>query len=387
MNWESKPQNGAVSKAESLNLPTLTNADLTLNAGRKTGILASFNRQKWFIKLTNKEYWDGRIFFLPLIFYIPYLAARARSFFFFTAANPAIPTGGMVGESKEAISRFIPPQYRPKTVVFRQGMSLWDVRQLVETTGLQFPVVLKPTVGCRGLMVQKANAYGDIFTHLTQYPTDFLAEEFIDLPIEAAVLYWKNPETGKSGIDSITIKEFLSVIGDGERPVLDLLMDNPRGVLQVERLSREQPNLMTFVPKLGEKLVVEPIGNHCRGTKFLNYNHLISAEMVAGFDKIQADLTGCYLYRLDLKVPSLADLQAGRNVKIMEINGVGSDPAHIFDPSVSLFEMCAAYVRLWRKIYEIGTALNRRGEAYMTYANYKNFVAQQAAVVALQKEI
>jgi hypothetical protein len=242
---------------------------------------------------------------------------------------------------------------------------------------MQFPLILKPVVGCRGLMVEKVNNLRDIYEHIFHFPTQFLIEEYIDYPVEAAVLYWKNPETGKSGIQSIAGKAFLTVIGDGRKTVKSLLMQNSRGILQIERLEKDKPELLKYIPQSDEKVLVEPIGNHCRGTKFLNYNHLITPEMIAAFDKIQADLPGCFVFRLDLKTPSVSDLQAGRNIKILEINGVGSDPAHIYDPSTPFFEIWAAYIRLWKKIFEVSTALHRQGVPYMKLKEYKNYVKIQ----------
>ncbi len=45
---------------------------------------------------------------IPTYFYWIYYAICARSLFFFSAANPAIETGGLFGESKEAIFDQIP---------------------------------------------------------------------------------------------------------------------------------------------------------------------------------------------------------------------------------------------------------------------------------------
>ena len=299
---------------------------------------------------------------------------------FFTAANPTIPTGGMVGENKADISSWIPPQYRPKNAVIQPSDTLSDVQNSFEKAQLQFPIVLKPTIGCRGLMVKKVETWSEITEHISQHPTTFLMEEFVDYPTEAAVLYWKHPETGKSGIQSVTIKEFLTVTGDGKSTVECLLMQNSRGILQLERLKKEKFDLLCSMPKMGETVVVEPIGNHCRGTKFLNFNHLITPEMVAAFDKIQADLPDCYVFRLDIKTPSVSDLQNGQNVKILEINGVGSDPAHIFDPQTPFFEIWAAYFRLWKTIYDVSTAQHRLGVPYMSVKEYKTFVKKQKEV-------
>ena len=41
-------------------------------------------------------------------------------------------------------------------------------------------------------------------------------------------------------------------------------------------------------------------------------------------------LPGMYYVRFDLRCPSLDDLAAGRNLQILEINGVGAEPAHIY---------------------------------------------------------
>lgn len=380
MNWESMTSTTNV-------LPTANNPYLSKIPTHwriDMSVKKALNRKKWFIRLTNKEYWHGRVYTFPVIIYTIYLAIRARSPLFFTAANPAIPTGGMVGENKADISRWVPPQYRPKNSVIEPTDNFPNIIKNFEKAGLQFPIILKPAVGCRGLMVKKVNTWQEITEHIRKYPTTFLMEEFVDYPIEAAVLYWKNPETGESGIQSVTLKEFLTVIGNGKLAVQCLLMQNPRGILQIDRLKRESADLLCSIPQAGEKVVVEHIGNHCRGTKFLNYNHLISKEMVAAFDKIQADLPGCFVFRLDIKTPSVSDLQTGKNVKILEINGVGSDPAHIFDPNIPLSETWSAYLKLWKKIFEVSTAQHRLGVPYMTLNEYKVFVKRQKEVEDLE---
>ncbi|NJN35659.1 MAG: hypothetical protein HC817_16740 [Saprospiraceae bacterium] len=93
----------------------------------------------------------------------------------------------------------------------------------------------------------------------------------------------------------------------------------------------------------------------------------------------------CYVFRLDLKTPSVSDLQNGRNIKILEINGVGSDPAHIFDPTISFYEIYGSYMRLWRTIFEVSTALHRRGVDYMSVSEYRAFMRKQNAVETLDK--
>jgi hypothetical protein len=344
---------------------------------RVTKWLQNFQDKKWVIRLTHKEFWDMPYLYPLIVFSYPYWAFRAKSWLFFTAANPGIETGGMMGESKAKINDMIPPPYRPQNVTIsaNEPRAIWQSR--LKKSGITFPLIAKPVVGARGLMVEKIPDLEALNTHITRFGVDFMIEEFIDYPIEAAVLYWKNPITEQSGIFSITIKKFLTVKGNNQDTVRELLKKCFRGILQIERLDKEKPALMNSIPKCGEEKLVEPIGNHCRGTTFLNGNHLINHDMVKAFDTIQSHLDGCYFYRLDLKTPSIDDLQHGRNIKILEINGVGSEPAHIYDPEYPLWKIWRDTWLMWRKIYEIGEANHFLGIPYQTYSEFKEYVKTQ----------
>src|ERR1051325_5693035 len=59
-------------------------------------------RRHW-RRLTRWEFWPPYLFYPPVVAYIFYLGAKHRSMTLFTAANPAIPAGGFVGESKHEI--------------------------------------------------------------------------------------------------------------------------------------------------------------------------------------------------------------------------------------------------------------------------------------------
>ncbi|MEO0974776.1 MAG: alpha/beta fold hydrolase, partial [Pseudomonadota bacterium] len=51
-------------------------------------------------RLSRWEFWPPWVFYAPLVVYILYLGVRFRGMTVFTAANPAIPASGFVGESK-----------------------------------------------------------------------------------------------------------------------------------------------------------------------------------------------------------------------------------------------------------------------------------------------
>ena len=46
------------------------------------------------------EYWPAWLLYPPLMVYLVWLGVRHRGLTVFTAANPAMPAGGVIGESK-----------------------------------------------------------------------------------------------------------------------------------------------------------------------------------------------------------------------------------------------------------------------------------------------
>lgn len=90
---------------------------------------------------------------------------------------------------------------------------------------------------------------------------------------------------------------------------------------------------------------MNPIGNHNRGTKFLSGQHLINQSVLRAMRQVTADLEGFYYGRLDLKIKSLEELSRGEGIKVLEINGVNSEPAHIYDPGMHL-------LTAWRTIFK-----------------------------------
>lgn len=288
------------------------------------------------MKWTNYEYWPYLLFFLPLVPYWLLLAIRARSLTFFTAANPGIEHGGVFGESKMDILEMIDKKYLPISVFFDKSADSKMVLDSLISSQLEFPIILKPDVGERGKSVEKIDDIRMLEAYLENTEVDFIAQEFIDYEVELGVLYYKFPNNAGSGITSIVTKELLAVIGDGEATLLTLLEQSDRARFQIPSLSTKFS--MDMVLKKGEVLNVEPIGNHCRGTKFLSGMHLINDDLIKIFDAISENIKGFNFGRFDLKVKSIEDLMKGENIKILELNGVTSEPGHIYDPQWTLFK-------------------------------------------------
>ncbi len=290
------------------------------------------------VKIIYYEYWPFWLFFLPLVPYWVYLAIRAKSWTYFTAANPGIIHGGVFGESKIDILEKIEPKYRPVTLFFKVESTLHQVMQAIEKSELIFPIIIKPNIGERGSAVEKLESESELEHYLEQNDQDFIIQEFVDYEIELGILYNKRPISGTSNITSIVQKEFLGVTGDGTSSIRELLHKNERARFQIPQLEKKLGKGLNVVLQKGEHKNLQPIGNHCLGTKFLSGQHLITPGLIEVFDDIARDIEGFNFGRFDLKVKSLNDLYAGEHIKVMELNGVTSEPGHIYDPKFNLLK-------------------------------------------------
>src|SRR4026209_285895 len=104
----------------------------------------------FFIRLLHWEYWPFHIVYAPTYLYWAWLSARARSFFFFNTANPSITNGGFLMESKKEIYDLIPPDYYPRTLLFKAGTCKEQVIAAIRARQLKFPLVGKPDIGMQG---------------------------------------------------------------------------------------------------------------------------------------------------------------------------------------------------------------------------------------------
>ena len=325
-------------------------------------------RSPFFIRLLSWEYWPFAVVYLPVFGYWLWLSLRARSLFFFSAGNPAIESGGLLGESKIAILDQISDGFKPKTLFVPRSIPAPQVVDQVAAANLTFPVIAKPNAGERGWRVEKIDRPTDLVSYAQSSPVDFLVQEYVDYPLELGVFYYRMPNQTRGTISSIVQKAFLSVTGNGHDCVETLIRQNDRALLQLDALTAKYGDDLYRVPPPGESIVLMPIGNHSRGTMFLNANHLITPELERLFDRISSDVAGFYFGRYDLRCRSVADLYAGQHIRILELNGAGAEPAHIYQPGFSLWDAWGVLLHHWRVLYDISHENHRRGVPYMTLA-------------------
>ncbi len=319
-------------------------------------------------RLTQWEYWPFEVIYLPIFVYWLWLSVKARSLFFFSAANPSIENGGMLGESKVKILDRIAAPLKPITLLVCPATEPVSLRESLHRHAIGFPLIAKPDVGERGWKVEKLHNPAELAAYHAGMKAPYLIQEYVDYPVELGLFYYRFPGCTSGYISSVVIKAFLTLTGDGASTVRELIMQNDRARLQYPILQARYACLFDRVLPAGEALQLVPIGNHSRGTKFLNGNHLINEQLVRVFDRISGSIDGFYYGRYDIRCRSLAELYAGEGIKILELNGAGAEPAHIYDPSFSRREAYRVLFRHWSVLYRISRENYRSGVPYLSFA-------------------
>lgn len=277
------------------------------------------------------------------------------------------------------ILNHMPGKYLPKTFLLRAGqIETQKILEKMRTLEISFPIIIKPDVGERGFLVEKILNSAELEKYLIGLHIDIIVQEYIDYPVELSVLYHRLPQDNSGSITSLCIKESLVIIGDGKSSVEQLMQQSSRAKLQLSRLRKSKHLLLQRVPPAGEHVVVEPIGNHCRGSKFLNGNKYISPELTKVFNRIALTFKGIHYGRFDIKCESLEQLKKDSNFRILEFNGIASEPAHVYDPSYSVRQAYRDIFQHWKIIYRIAKIQMKNGIKPMSFkeawSEFKDYV-------------
>lgn len=281
-------------------------------------------------KWVNYEYWPWWMLYTFVLPYYLYLSAKARNIFFFSNVNPSIMHGGFKNYDKLKVQELIPSHYVPYSLRVEPNKPVSS-----RLKDVILPVIAKPINGERGRLIKILHSKNELDNFINKIDESYIIQEFIQASNEATILWVNHPRKGKM-ITSFTTKEFLKVVGSGKDTVKQLLLKNPRFALQLKRLEKEI-SLETILPK-DQKLIIEQIGNHCRGTRFINSNHLIDQRLIEVFSNISDQIPDLHYGRYDFKYNTMEELYQGHHIKILELNGVSSDPVHIFDQKTGLLQ-------------------------------------------------
>lgn len=331
--------------------------------------LTSYKRRRLLVSRWRRfkrwEFWPPWAFYPPVVLYVLWLALKYRSLTVFTCANPAIPGGGTVGESKLDILRGLSSS-ASRNLVARAGLlpasietaaRVESARAFMSWHGLTYPVVLKPDCGQRGSGVAVVRSEAQLEEYLSRAKGDTIIQEYAH-GFEFGVFYYRYPEDETGRIFSVTEKQFPAVCGDGGSTLETLILRDERAVCMARAYFKVNADRLDRVPDRGESVRLVELGSHCRGALFLDGAWVKTDELERAIDDLCRGFEGFHFGRFDIRVPSLEDFRSGENFKVVELNGVTSEATHIYDPRNSLVKAYRTLFEQWRIAFRIG-ARNR----------------------------
>lgn len=317
-------------------------------------------------RLCRWEFWPTWLFYIPLYPWILWLGLRYRGLTTPTAANPGIPQGGIVGESKYDILRQLPREWIVPTALIPAGPTSQRIARFEATlreNEWSYPLILKPDAGQRGAGLRKLSSVADAQRYFDEFPGPAVVQAFHAGPYEAGVFYYRLPplpgEKEQPGrILSITDKHFPVLIADGRHTVEELIWRHPRFRMQAGRFLARLGDRAQETPAADARIALAVAGNHCQGTLFRDGAHLITPALEARIDEISRQFPGFFFGRYDVRYRDPAELARGENFAIIELNGVTSESTNIYDPSWPIWRAWAQLYRQWSIVFQIG-ARNR----------------------------
>lgn len=304
-------------------------------------------------KLFHWEYWPLLMFYIPNIPYALLHGIKIRNLVFYTGVNPGIENSGIGSESKYDTLNLLPKKYIPKSVLHAKDQDIALTIKKIRQEGISYPMILKPDVGFRGLLVNKIDSENSLVTYLKKYQVNVIIQEFLTHENECGIFYYRIPNEEEGKVTSITLKEFLTMEGDGISTLKELVLKDKRAKLYYGLLKDEKNLDWDSILEKGVSKKLSSIGNHSKGTRFINGNHLINDELQDALNKLNHQVEGWYYGRIDVKYNTLEELNRG-DFKVLEINGILAEPTHIYDSSDMTYLKALRTIRThWKQLYKI----------------------------------
>jgi hypothetical protein len=123
--------------------------------------------------------------------------------------------------------------------------------------------------------------------------------------------------------------------------------------------------LNTVIPQ-GEKYILSDALNLSRGGRLISLEKEKDERLLALFDRLSH--TGRFFFgRYDIKCSSIDDLKNGRNYSILEFNGSGAEPHHVYGNGNSFLNAIQVLLTHWNILYKISVENNKRGVVYWSF--------------------
>ena len=323
--------------------------------------------RKTLYHITHWETWDYRIKLIPLIPVWLWHCLRSGSWWFFTASNPSLTFGGFQGETKREMYEQLPPGSYPKSHYISPGRPFEEVQKQIAAHRFTYPFAVKPDVGMMGLLFRRIDSPDAFKQYHQAMPVDYIVQEWVNYPIEVSVFYYRFPAQTSGTITGFVRKEFLEVVGDGQSTLWTLLQRYERVNFRLEEMRAKHASRLDYVVPKGEIYCLNYALNLTRGGRLVSLAHEKDAQLLKVFDALSHYTKHFYFGRYDIKCQSIAALKQGKNFTIIEFNGAGAAPHHVYGNGHSLWQAYRIVLHHWQVLYQIARDNRRQGQPRWTF--------------------
>ena len=297
---------------------------------------------------------------------------------FFSSSNPTITFGGFEGEGKKEMYDQLPPQLVPRTIYIMHDLPYEEVKKKIMEAGLEYPFIVKPDIGMKGILFRKIETEDQLIKYHERIPVEYIVQDLIELPVEVSVFYYRYPDQQKGTVSGFIDKELLHVKGNGSSKLKELIENHPRAKFRMEEMEhRHGHRFERTIPK-DEIFFLSYAGNHNRGAHFTNLHKEIDENLHKVFDEL-SNYTNKFFYgRYDIKTTSIEDLKQGKNFLILEFNGCGAEPNHIYDCGMSLWKAYGVLLTHWKALYRISRYNHKNGVPYWSFKRGWDFLKKSS---------
>jgi hypothetical protein len=340
----------------------------------------AFLKIKYFLhKLYHWEYWPQALVYAPIFPVYLYYSYRLGTPFFPITANPDMENGGYLMESKYTIYKNLPQALVPITLFVAPNLKLERIQEQMRKEKIDFPCICKPDVGGKGIGVEVINNVEQLTKYHTNIGANYLIQEKVEYANEVGIFYCRYPNEEKGKITGIVGKKDMQVTGDGKKTLQQLILEIPRFYFQKKYLFQKWKMDLNKIMEKGKTLTLSTIGNHSRGSEFIDLTNQNSKKLFETIDQISKAYNTFYFGRYDIMYNKWSDLENGINFSIIELNGSGSEPTHIYDAKKPLFNAWKIILKHWNIMYKIAKQNHRNHKPFISLADGLKIQKQYAS--------
>lgn len=345
------------------------------------------NVKKIWYGITHWETWHYLAKYIPIAPVWGWYCLRSRSVWFFTPSNPTITFGGFEGETKREMYEQLPPGSYPKSIYISHLASIDTVIKQLEQSGLAYPFTVKPDAGMMGFMFRKIHNREQLESYHKKMPADYLMQAFVDYPLEVSVFYYRFPGEKKGTITGFIKKEFLQVTGDGVSSLAELIDRYPRASFRLDEVRAKHAGKLKDVIPEGQPYILSYALNLSRGGRLVSLEAEKDERLLQLFDDMSLHTKHFYYGRYDIKCASVESLKKGKDFSILEYNGCGAEPHHIYGNGNSLLQAYAIVLKHWKVLYKISVMNHRSGIPYWSYSRGRQFLRNSKAHFRILRQL